>query len=468
MATAQPKAAAGRRRSTRSRPPSRTRRWPPRRPSRTSSTPPSTPTCPPSRASRRPTSGSSSTRPLQGLRRVRGRLRGPGPRRSGHGGEVRLRAERRVHARSLPPRHRLLQVACPPPRSSTATRRSWPTSCSASTPSASSAAAAPAPAAAKARSSAWSWPPRSRSTARRAWASSPRPAATPSSPALIRTTRSPFRGPTRSSRTARPMPWASGCAGIRPATRIGGCGSSAATAPCTTSASSRCRAWSPRACDIKVLVLDTGVYSNTGGQTSTASFTAQVSKLSAYGKAEHGKQEKRKELGRIMMAHGDAYVAQVAACNINHLYKAVMEANAYPGPAVIIAYAPCMPEHGIADDAANRQAKLAVESRAFPLFTLRPAPRRLARRAALAPGQPGDQGRLVEEPRRDHLRLHLLRPHRRPLRPALRQGGQSLPRAAGLPGGPPPRLAHPPGDGRRPARRWPLADPSPPHRTGAS
>jgi pyruvate ferredoxin oxidoreductase beta subunit len=124
--------------------------------------------------------------------------------------------------------------------------------------------------------------------------------------------------------------------------------------------------------DVKVLVLDTGAYSNTGGQASTASFTAQVAKLAAYGKAEHGKQEKRKELGRIMVAHGEAYVAQVAACNLNHLYKAVMEANAYPGPAVIIAYTPCMPEHGIADDAANRQAKLAVESRAFPLFTYDP------------------------------------------------------------------------------------------------
>ena len=65
--------------------------------------------------------------------------------------------------------------------------------------------------------------------------------------------------------------------------------------------------------DIKVLVLDTGVYSNTGGQTSTASFTGQVAKLSAYGKAEHGKSERRKELGRIMVAHGEAYVAQVAA-----------------------------------------------------------------------------------------------------------------------------------------------------------
>ena len=72
------------------------------------------------------------------------------------------------------------------------------------------------------------------------------------------------------------------------------------------------------------------------------------------------------------MAHGDAYVAQVAASNINHLYKAMMEANAYPGPAVVIAYTPCMPEHIIPDDAANRQAKLAVDSRAFPLFTYDP------------------------------------------------------------------------------------------------
>ena len=124
--------------------------------------------------------------------------------------------------------------------------------------------------------------------------------------------------------------------------------------------------------DIKVLVLDTGAYSNTGGQASTASFTSQVAKLAAYGKAGHGKSERRKELGRIMMAHGEAYVAQVSTSNLNHFYRAIIDANAYPGPAVVIAYAPCMPEHGIADDAANRQAKLAIESRAFPLFTYDP------------------------------------------------------------------------------------------------
>ena len=72
------------------------------------------------------------------------------------------------------------------------------------------------------------------------------------------------------------------------------------------------------------------------------------------------------------MAHGEVYVAQTTPAHLNHFYRAVMEANAYPGPAVVIVYSACMPEHGIADDAATRQAKLAVDSRAFPLFTYDP------------------------------------------------------------------------------------------------
>jgi pyruvate ferredoxin oxidoreductase beta subunit len=124
--------------------------------------------------------------------------------------------------------------------------------------------------------------------------------------------------------------------------------------------------------DINVLVLDTQVYSNTGGQASTASFGGQVTKLTAFGEAEHGRPEARKELGRILMAHGNAYVAQTTPAHLNHFYRAVMEANEFPGPAVIIAYTACMPEHGIADDAASRQARLAVDSRAFPLFTYDP------------------------------------------------------------------------------------------------
>jgi pyruvate/2-oxoacid:ferredoxin oxidoreductase beta subunit/Pyruvate/2-oxoacid:ferredoxin oxidoreductase delta subunit len=131
--------------------------------------------------------------------------------------------------------------------------------------------------------------------------------------------------------------------------------------------------------DIKVLVLDTQVYSNTGGQASTASFGGQVTKLSAFGKALHGRTEERKELGRIMAAHRTAYVAQTTPAHLNHFYRAVMEANEYPGPAVVIAYTPCQPEHGIADDASMRQATRAVDTRAFPLFTY--DPRRGAREA---------------------------------------------------------------------------------------
>jgi pyruvate ferredoxin oxidoreductase beta subunit len=124
--------------------------------------------------------------------------------------------------------------------------------------------------------------------------------------------------------------------------------------------------------DIKAMVLDTQVYSNTGGQASTASFGGQVTKLSAFGRELHGRPERRKELGRILIGHGEVYVAQTTPAHVNHFYRAVMDANEYPGPAVVIVYTPCMPEHGIADDAATRQAKLAVTSRAFPLFVYDP------------------------------------------------------------------------------------------------
>jgi pyruvate/2-oxoacid:ferredoxin oxidoreductase beta subunit len=124
--------------------------------------------------------------------------------------------------------------------------------------------------------------------------------------------------------------------------------------------------------DINVLVLDTQVYSNTGGQASTASFTGQDAKMAAFGKQGTGKRERRKELAQICMAHPEVYVAQTTAAHINHFYKAVLEANEYPGPAVINVYTTCQPEHGVPDCNSARQAKLAVECRAFPLFIYDP------------------------------------------------------------------------------------------------
>jgi len=124
--------------------------------------------------------------------------------------------------------------------------------------------------------------------------------------------------------------------------------------------------------DINVLILDTQVYSNTGGQASTASFSGQDAKMAAFGNATAGKREQRKELSQICFVHPDIYVAQTTAAHINHFYKAIMEANEYPGPAVVNVYTTCQPEHGVPDCNSSRQAKLAVESRAFPLFVYDP------------------------------------------------------------------------------------------------
>jgi pyruvate/2-oxoacid:ferredoxin oxidoreductase beta subunit len=120
--------------------------------------------------------------------------------------------------------------------------------------------------------------------------------------------------------------------------------------------------------DINVLVLDTQVYSNTGGQASTASYVGQNTKMSHHGTAIPGKTERRKELAQICIMHPDVYVAQTTCADFNHFYKAVMAANEYPGPAIINVYTTCQPEHGVADDMASAQARLAKESRAFPIF----------------------------------------------------------------------------------------------------
>jgi pyruvate ferredoxin oxidoreductase beta subunit len=124
--------------------------------------------------------------------------------------------------------------------------------------------------------------------------------------------------------------------------------------------------------NIKVLVLDTQVYSNTGGQQSTASFTAQESKFGAHGKKVKGKAEKRKELAQICMMHPHVFVAQTIGSNGSHFYKAVNRALEFDGPAVVITYTTCQPEHGVADDKAAAQAQLAVKSRAFPLIIYDP------------------------------------------------------------------------------------------------
>lgn len=120
---------------------------------------------------------------------------------------------------------------------------------------------------------------------------------------------------------------------------------------------------------IKVVVLNTGAYSNTGGQASTASLTGQDSDLARYGAAHSGKQERRKELALIAAFHPNVYVVQSCASMQGHFLKHVVEfLNHNDSPAVLDVYTPCQGEQGISDPQANRHGRLAVESRMSPLF----------------------------------------------------------------------------------------------------
>ncbi len=154
--------------------------------------------------------------------------------------------------------------------------------------------------------------------------------------------------------------------------------------------------------DIKVLVLDTQVYSNTGGQTSTATFTGQDAKMAAVGRALPGKREMRKEIAQIVMMHPHVFVAQTTPAHLNHFYKAVLAANEYPGPAVVVCYASCMPEHGVADDRSSAQAKLAVESRTFPLLIYDPRKGERFRECLSLQGNPAMKEDWYAEPKTGH------------------------------------------------------------------
>ncbi|MGE3775829.1 MAG: thiamine pyrophosphate-dependent enzyme, partial [Pirellulaceae bacterium] len=124
--------------------------------------------------------------------------------------------------------------------------------------------------------------------------------------------------------------------------------------------------------NIKVFVLDTQVYSNTGGQASTSTYMGQNTKMSQHGKKFGGKQERRKEIAQIAMMHPRTYVAQTTCAHVNHFYRSVLDALEFDGPAVICCYTTCQPEHGVADNMATDQARLAVDTRAFPLLAYDP------------------------------------------------------------------------------------------------
>ena len=123
---------------------------------------------------------------------------------------------------------------------------------------------------------------------------------------------------------------------------------------------------------IKVVVVDTQVYSNTGGQACTSGFLGQISDMAQFGKAIKGKEEVRKEIGLIAMAHRTTYFMQSTMAYSNHMIEGFVQGLMSRRPALFNLYTSCQPEHGIGDDMGNHQAKLAVESRAYPLFRYDP------------------------------------------------------------------------------------------------
>lgn len=121
--------------------------------------------------------------------------------------------------------------------------------------------------------------------------------------------------------------------------------------------------------DVNLLVMDTEVYSNTGGQASKATPVGAIAKFAAT-----GKKVRKKDLGLMAMSYGYVYVAQVGmGANQNQFLKALREAEAYPGPSVIIAYSPCI-SHGLRNGMGftQLQTKNAVEAGYWHLYRYNP------------------------------------------------------------------------------------------------
>jgi pyruvate-ferredoxin/flavodoxin oxidoreductase len=123
---------------------------------------------------------------------------------------------------------------------------------------------------------------------------------------------------------------------------------------------------------VRVMVLDTQVYSNTGGQACTSGFLGQVSDMAGFGKSQHGKEEVRKELALLSIAHRNVFVLQSSQAAPSHFLGGVLRGLQSRRPSVFILHCPCPPEHGLGDDAAVHAARLSLEARAFPLILYDP------------------------------------------------------------------------------------------------
>ena len=125
--------------------------------------------------------------------------------------------------------------------------------------------------------------------------------------------------------------------------------------------------------NVNLLMLDTQVYSNTGGQNSDSSNMLGGYDMNQFGIASQGKLNEKKSVAEAFTSgHGSPFVAQVSMANSAKMYKAMIDGLEYRGTSFFQCYTSCQPEHGVADNMATDQAQLAVDSRAFPLLIYDP------------------------------------------------------------------------------------------------
>ena len=125
--------------------------------------------------------------------------------------------------------------------------------------------------------------------------------------------------------------------------------------------------------NVKVLMLDTQVYSNTGGQNSDSTPMLGGNDMNTFGAASQGKNTEKKTVAETFLAgHGSPFVAQVSMANAPKLYRAILDGLEYRGTLFIQAFTTCQPEHGVADDMALIQAQRVRDSRGVPEFVFNP------------------------------------------------------------------------------------------------
>ena len=141
--------------------------------------------------------------------------------------------------------------------------------------------------------------------------------------------------------------------------------------------------------NVQVLMLDTQVYSNTGGQNSDSSVMTGGFDMNQFGAATQGKLSEKKSVAEILtVGHGSPYVASVSMANSANLYKAIIEGLEYRGTAFIQSFTPCQPEHGISDSVSAQQSLLARDSRGVPEFRYDPTLGELSSEAYTLKGNP--------------------------------------------------------------------------------